>query len=200
MAELTSDLKTSGWKPYVLGFAIGAVILTVLPFMQRAFLKAPPPVRSLAVWSLPSLGGGEVTSTALGGKVLLVTLESAECDPTCLERQKNFGTATRHVDDLHEKIVLLTLTSDAAKSGLEGLIASATSAWRFGTPDEAMLTELQVGLDQFMGSNSTDYRRAHAIVLIDQNNALRGFWPNDGAGRGNSINAARLLAKSGPSP
>ena len=38
------------------------------------------------------------------------------------------------------------------------------------------------------------------IVLIDQNDAVRGYWMNDGAGRGNSINAARLLAKLGPMP
>jgi cytochrome oxidase Cu insertion factor (SCO1/SenC/PrrC family) len=200
MSELVSDLKTSSWKPYVIGFLIGAVILTILPFMQKAFLKAPPPVRALAAWSLSSLAGGDVSSSALRGKVLLVTLESAACDAPCVERQKSFGTATHHVDDLHEAVVLLTLTSDAARPGLEPLIGAATPAWRFATPDEAMLTELQTGLEQFLGANTTDYRRSHAIVLIDQNNALRGFWPNDGAGRGNSINAARLLAKSGPNP
>jgi hypothetical protein len=189
----------SSWKPYVIGFLIGAVILTVLPFLQRAFLKAPAPVRALAAWSAPSLGGGEVSSAALSGQVLLLTLEAQACEADCVERQTQFGTATRHVDDLGT-VVLVSLVTDAAKPGLAALIEKAPAGWRFGTPSPELIAELQTGLDTFLGGNNTDFSRAHAIVLIDQNNALRGFWPNDGAGRGNSINAARLLAKHGPNP
>ena len=28
---------------FVVAFAVGAAVLTVLPFLQRRFLKAPPP-------------------------------------------------------------------------------------------------------------------------------------------------------------
>ncbi len=190
----------SSWKPYALAFLIGAVFLTVLPLLQRQFLKAPMPVRQLAPWSLGSLGGGDVSSTALAGKVMLVTLEPDACDAACVERQTTFGTAVHHVDDLKGAIVLVTLVGDDARVGLANLLQSATPAWRFASPSPALVAELQTGLEQFLGANKTEFTHSHAIVLIDQNNALRGFWRDDGAGRGNSINAARLLAKLGATP
>ena len=53
--------------------------------------------------------------------------------------------------------------------------------------------------EQYPQANTT-FAKAHVIVLIDQNGAVRGYWLDDGPGRGNSINAARLLAKEGPTP
>ncbi|MFZ5444599.1 MAG: hypothetical protein ACOZQL_31690 [Myxococcota bacterium] len=190
----------STWKPYVIGFLIGAVVLTVMPLMQRQFLKAPPPIRKLPAWSLPSLGGGEVSSSALAGKVVLLTIEPGPCAAECLQRQKDFGTGVHHVDDLGEKVVLVTVVGDEAKAGLETLLAGASPAWRFGSPDAALLAELQAVADQRAAPNRIDVTRSQAIVLIDQDNSLRDLWPGDGAGRGNSINAARLLAKYGPKP
>ncbi len=190
----------SSWKPYVIGFLIGAVILTVIPFLQRRFLKAPPPVRQLPAWSVASLGGGEVSSAALAGKVVLATIEIAPCAAPCLERHQNFGTAAHHVDDLKGAIVLVSLVGPDAQPGLADLVKGATPAWRFGAAEAPFIAELQAALDQFRGATDMEISRSHAVVLIDQDNALRGFWPDDGAGRGNSINAARLLAKHGPNP
>jgi cytochrome oxidase Cu insertion factor (SCO1/SenC/PrrC family) len=193
------------WKnPYVLGFVIGAIFLTVLPIMQRRFLRAPPPIRQLSAWELPSLGGGPVSSTALRDKVVLATTQTGPCDVACVDRQKNFGLAVRHVDDLKDKVVLVSLVDDETKSALSELITSATPAWRFagGTHAqlEPLLSQLQLGLDQFLAPPSANFEKAHVIVLIDQNDAVRGYWMDDGPGRGNSINAARLLAKEGPNP
>lgn len=204
-ADPAAPPKTPVWKnPFVIGFLIGAFFLTVLPLMQRQFLKAPPPLLQLTAWELPSLGGGPVSSSALAGKVVLATTEIGPCDPACAERQQRFGTAVRHVDDLKEKVVLLSLVGEQAKAGLTPIIQSGTPAWRFagGSPAELapLLHQLQVGLDGFLQPPSADFARAHVIVLIDQNDAVRGYWMDDGAGRGNSINAARLLAKLGPKP
>lgn len=194
------------WKryPYLTGFLVGAAFLTALPILQRQFLKAPPPIREVTAWEVPSLGGGPVSKTALAGKVVLATSEIAPCDAACVERQKTFGLASRHVDDLKDKVVLVSLVGDEAKAGLTELIQAATPAWRFagGTADELepLLGQLQLGLDQFLAPPSANFAKAHIIVLLDQNGAVRGFWMDDGAGRGNSINAARLLAKEGPTP
>lgn len=199
-AMADAEPKTPIWKnPYLIGFLIGAFFLTVLPLMQRQFLKAPPPIRQLTAWELPSLGGGPISSTALAGKVLLITTELGPCDAACLERQQLFGTATRHVDDLGDKVVLVSLVGEAAKEALTGAI-QATPAWRFAGAPEPLLTQLQPALDQFLAPNTADFARGHHIALVDQNGAVRGFWRDDGAGRGNSINAARLLAKEGPNP
>jgi hypothetical protein len=196
-----AEPKVPIWKnPYLIGFLIGAVFLTILPIMQRQFLKAPPPIRQLNPWELTSLGGGAVSSAALAGKVVLITTELGPCDAACVERQNLFGTATRHVDDLKDKVVLVSLVGDAAKESLTGLIQAATPAWRFAGAPEPLLSQLQPALDQFLAPNTADFARAHHIALIDQNGAVRGFWMDDGAGRGNSINAARLLAKEGPAP
>lgn len=200
-----TDQRKPFWKnPYLIGFLIGAFFLTVLPFMQRLFLKAPPPLRQLTPWELPSLGGGAVSTTALAGKVVLATTELGPCDTVCVDRQRTFGLAVKHVDDLKEKVVLVSLVGEEARAGLAEVISAATPAWRFGGGTQAqlepLLSQLQLGLDQFLEPPSANFARAHVIVLIDQNDAVRGYWMDDGAGRGNSINAARLLAKYGPQP
>lgn len=194
--------KTPFWRnPFFLGFLIGAAVLTVLPFLQRPFLKAPPPVRAIAPWSTPSLGGADTSSAALEGSVVLLTVESGPCDEACVQRQKDFGTARGHLDDLKGRAVLVTLAGDDAKAALTPFITAASPAWRFGgAPPAELAADLQAGLDQFRGQGGVDVLRANPIILLDQQGALRGFWPNDGAGRGNSINAARLLAKHGPNP
>ena len=191
-------------NPYLIGFLIGAVFLTLMPFVQRQFLKAPPPLRQLTAWELPSLGGGPVSTKALAGKVVLATADLGPCDSVCVDRQKTFGLAVRHVDDLGDKVVVVSLVGEEAKAGLTELMQAATPAWRFAGGTEAqlepLLSQLQLGLDQFLEPPSANFARAHVIVLIDQNDAVRGYWMHDGAGRGNSINAARLLAKHGPNP
>ncbi len=191
------------WKnPYVIGFLIGAAFLTILPRLQQQFLKAPPPIRQLTAWELPSLGGGPVSTTALQGKVVLATTELGPCDATCVDRHKTFGLAVRHVDDLGDKVVLVSFIGEAARPGLSELISAATPAWRFAAASEQdpLLSQLQLALDQFLAPPSAHFAKAHVIVLIDQNDAVRGYWMDDGAGRGNSITAARLLAKRGPNP
>lgn len=205
MAPPTAD-PPSSWKPYVWGFVIGAVFLTVMPLLQRRFLKAAPPIRTLSAWSTHTLDGGSVSSTSLSGHVLLVTFEAADCDAVCVERQRRFGTATRHVDDLDGGVLLLSLATPVAFTGLRAIADEGAPLWHFAEADPAMSAELQVSLDTFLNPNGepreqrTLWAASHGIVLIDQNNAVRGFWPDDGAGRGNSINAARLLAQHGPNP
>lgn len=193
--------KVPLWKnPFLLAFLGGALFLTILPLIQRPFLKAPPPVTSLSPWALVSLGGGPVSSEALAGKVVLATAEAGPCDPACVERQQAFGRGRPHVDDLGGAIVFVSLVGPEAKAGLEAVMREASPAWRFAEASPEFLGTLEAGLRQFTGRPGSTFAEAHAIVLIDQVNAVRGYWLDDVAGRGNSINAARLLAKHGPTP
>lgn len=190
-----------GWRPYVIAFLIGAVLLTVLPLLQRQFLKAPAPVKQLDAWSLSSLSGGDVTSSALAGQVVLLSAELGVCDASCVQRQADFGTAIRHVDDLKKTpITLVTVVGPQAHEALTAQIAAGSPAWRFAKADDAFIAQLQGGLDAFLPPPGAVFSGTQSIVLIDQNNAIRGFWMADGVGRGNSINAARLLSKEGPNP
>lgn len=196
-----AEQKVPVWKnPFVLAFLGGALFLTVMPFIQRPFLKAPPPVTTLSAWSLPSLGGGPVSSETLAGTVVLATTEWGPCDAACVERQQAFGRGRGHVDDLGARIVLVSLVGPEAKAGLEAVMKEASPAWRFAEATPEFLGTLEAGLRQFTGRPGSTFAEAHAIVLIDQVNAVRGYWLDDVAGRGNSINAARLLAKHGPNP
>lgn len=201
MTDADTPVGTPGWKPFAAAFVIGAVFLTILPFMQRQFLKAPPPVRALTDWSAESLGGGVVSSAALKGTVVLAMFENEACDAACVKRQTEFGRAVDHVDDLKSSpVVLITFASEAAREGLKPLSTVAASTWRFAVPDQALVGQLQTALDEFLRATSANFPASHAIVLIDQDNAVRGFWQDDAAGRGNSINAARLLSKHGVNP
>lgn len=195
------EAKVPLWKnPFLLAFLGGALFLTILPFIQRPFLKAPPAVTTLAPWALASLGGGPVSSEALAGKVVLATTEWGPCDAACVERQQAFGRGRPHVDDLGDRVVFVSLVGPEARPGLAAVITDASPAWRFAEATPELLGTLEAGLRQFTGRPGSTFAEAHAIVLIDQGNAVRGYWLDDVAGRGNSINAARLLAKHGPTP
>lgn len=196
-----AEPKVPVWKnPFVLAFLAGAAFLTVLPVLQRPFLKAPPPVMTLEPWALESLGGGPVSSEALAGKVVLATAEWGPCDEACVTRQQAFGRGVGHVDDLGDRVVFVSLVGPEAAAALAKLREGATPAWRFGLATPELLGALERGLRQFTGRPGSTFAEAHAIVLLDQESAVRGYWLDDVAGRGNSINAARLLAKHGPTP
>jgi hypothetical protein len=187
------EKKVPFWKnPFLIAFLIGAAFLTVLPFAQRRFLKAPPPVMQLTAWEASPLN-----SSAFAGKVVLLTAETGPCPEDCVKRQTDYGTAVRHVDNLGT-ITVVTLVSPEARAAIAPIATS--SLWKLGDASPALLAELQEALNKFLPPPGAHFAETHAIVLIDQNNAVRGFWPGDAAGRGNSINAARLLAKEGPQP
>lgn len=194
--------------PFVLAFAVGVVVLTVLPFLQKPFLKAPPPLRALPAWELPALAGGPVGSASLAGRVYLGSLVPPRCDEACVERQRVFGRAVTHVDDLDGGVALVTIVWPGAEEPLRPLAEAAPPSWRFatGTPAqlEPLLGALKDGWVQWAGtdagSTALEFSAVPAFLLVDQAGALRGFWRDDAAGRGNAINAARLLARHGPQP
>lgn len=195
-------MKVPFWKnPYVAGFALGAVVLTVLPLLQRPFLKAPPPLKTMTAWSLTGSG---LSLEGLQGRVVLLTAVTHGCDVSCAELQSLFGTAINHVDDLGEVVWVVTLVGSEAQEGLHKAMSSASARWKIVPGSESDLREvvgqLQDGLDEFLGRAGPEFGTGQVIALIDQNGAIRGYWKADAEGRGNSINAARLLAKHGPTP
>lgn len=193
MAE--AEPKSSN-RPFFIAFVIGALVLTGLPLLQSRFLKAPPPVMTLDAWAASE----QVSASALGGHVVLLQVELSPCDADCVTRVTEFGRLASHVSDLGDKIILVTLADDAAQTALGELAKPASAAWRFAPPEPGVMAQLQRGLVKFLGADSTDFARSHSIALLDQNGAVRGYWQGDLAGRGNVVNAARLLAKKGPNP
>ncbi|MDX2013324.1 MAG: hypothetical protein SFW67_24220 [Myxococcaceae bacterium] len=190
---------------WTIAFAIGALALTALPFLQKRFLKAPPPIAALAPWTLKTLDDGRpMGSTELAGQVVLFFFAPTPCDAACVDRQMPFARGVDHTDDLSDRIRHVTIT----RADNQGLKTKAIGRWHVlaGTDDELrpVLASFHAAWARFAGTDagvSIDERLSlPAVVLVDQNADVRGFWRDDAAGRGNAINAARLLARQGPTP
>lgn len=154
---------------FVLAFVLGAAVLTLLPFLQKRFLKAPAPIRTLPGWP--------------PGRVSLVSFAPSPCDAECAQRQEAFERSRPHLDDVDGGVVMVTLSMADAASSIE----------------EFRLAWVQwAGTDA--GSTPAEFARLPGFAVVDQNGALRGFWKDDAEGRGNAINAARLLWRHGPAP
>lgn len=197
----------SWWKnPFVIAFLLGVIVLTVLPFLQRRFLKAPPAIAPLTTWRLSTVDDARPFGSAeLAGHVFVVFFATGPCDAACLEAQRAFGRGVDHTDDLGDKVHFVTVARDSAAPVLKGL---ATGRWHVVTGSDAELTPLVASLHAAWalrggsdaGSTLPEQIALQAFAVIDQEGQVRDFWRADSAGRGNAINATRLLARYGPNP
>ncbi|MBL8950351.1 MAG: hypothetical protein JNK82_06220 [Myxococcaceae bacterium] len=159
-----------GNRPFVLAFVLGAVVLTALPLFQKKLLNAPAPVRALKGWP--------------AGRVSVVSFLPSPCDDAaCVERQVAFARSKEHLDDTDGGVVWVTLSpADAGE----------------------LIEELRAGWVQWAGTDAgttpEEFARLPGEAVVDQTGALRGFWKDDPEGRGNAINAARLLWRHGVKP
>jgi hypothetical protein len=199
MAEVEAEPKKPFYSsPFFIAFICGAISLTVLPILQKKFLKAAPPLGSLPEFSLPKIGTGESFSKAnLSQGIWIVSLVPNGCTGHCWERQIDFAKAHRNVADL-KQIHLMRLVSPEVSSDVAKLAdAEVTSLECSGTSFVAVENTLKElwkiqGTGEIPNGSVTTWG---AFMVIDEKAQVRGFWPDDIAGLGNAINAARLLAK-----
>jgi len=191
---------------YTVVFVLGAAVLTAMPLLQRRFLTAPAPLGPMGAWALKAVpGDAEVSSSSETGHVLLATLAPAACDEPCVERSRGLVRALEHTDDLGDVIHLVTFTQAQAAPALHALSKGRYRVLT-GSPDalDPVLIALKSAWQTFAGTDAgatvDDFAALPAYVVIDQQGNVRGFWRDDAAGRGNAINAARLLAKHGVKP
>jgi hypothetical protein len=181
---------------FVIAFVLGAVALTVLPLLQRRMLRAPAPVATLPAWSLETASGERVGSQTLRGHVWLASFVEAPCEAACRERQESFGRALPHVDDLDGGVMLVSL--GASEPSVPGWYRVS------GPSAPAVIDAFREGWRLFAGTDAgttpEEFARLPGFAVVDQNGAVRGFWKDDAAGRGNAINAARLLCQHGAQP
>lgn len=193
-------------NPYVVAFVVGVIFLTALPFLQKRFLKAPPPIAPLGEWSLSTVDDGRAFGSAeLAGRVVLFSFVPSPCDDRCMEGQRAFGRGLDHTDDLDNAIQFVSIVKGETAPALR---AMAIGRWQLVTgPDDKLAPvlgafhgawALRGGFDA--GSTVPEQVALPAFALVDQRGMVRDFWRADQAGRGNAINAARLLAKHGPNP
>jgi protein SCO1/2 len=210
----TEATRTPPWRnPFVIAFVVGAVTLTILPMLASQTLRAPPPVASLGAWQLVDQDGNAIGQETLRGQVWIASVFFSRCPSVCPRQQRDFATILRHVDDLRapdkKPIRLVSFSVDPEFDVPAVLRAWAeTARWSLVTGPPAdvkkLLVErmfLEIGEKAPVpGTDLFDIAHASRFVLIDQNGDVRGFWPTDDLGRGNLINAARLLWKKGPRP
>lgn len=216
--------RPSIWKnPFVIAFVVGALVLTILPFLQRQTLRAPEPISHLGAWTLVDEQGKPFGSDDLKGKVWIASFFFTRCPSICPKQQQALLDLLPHVEDLQRRegtapISLVSFTVDPDHDVPEKLLAyqqklrahvSAPGEWKLLTGDRAALSELlvkrflvEMGDKQPVQGTPDLFDISHAgrFVLVDQNGDVRGFWRIDDVSRGNLINAARLLAKEGPRP
>ncbi len=209
MTESSTDAGVAGsrWKnPFVIAFLLGVVLLTALPFLQRRFLKAPPAIAPLTAWSLSTVDDARPFGSAdLAGRVVIIFFATGPCETACLEAQRAFGRGLDHTDDLADKVHFVTVARETAAPALKGL---ANGRWHVVTGSDASITPLVASLHAAWalrggsdaGSTLPEQIALQAFAVIDQQGQVRDFWRADSAGRGNAINAARLLARFGPNP
>ncbi|MBK7857524.1 MAG: hypothetical protein IPJ65_02640 [Archangiaceae bacterium] len=188
------------WRPnvFVAAFVLGAAALTVLPFLQRRFLKAPEPIYTLPPWSLSTSSGEAVSDASLKGRVYLASFIASPCDTECVARQESFGHALPHLDDLDGGLVMVSFSAVAPSP-------SQPNWYVLGGPNESAVVEsFREGWRRWAGTDAgttpEEFSRLPGYAVVDQTGAVRGFWKDDVAGRGNAINAARLLLRYGVKP
>lgn len=207
-AQAATDAPAPFWKnPFVIGLLVGVAALTVLPFLQRAALRAPPPLAQMPPqWSLRGVEGSAPAGAAeLAGKVWIAQLCEAPC-----ALEVSLGKVVERVEDLADLVALVSVVLPGPSSAgtVEGAPRPASGQWRVvtGTPEELerFARPMVEGLLRQPGSEQVADARGLArtarFVLVDQQGAVRGLWPGDELGKGNAINAARMLARHGPNP
>jgi protein SCO1/2 len=207
-------------SPFVIAFVVGAIALTILPVLQQLTLRAPPPVASLGTWELVDHRGQPFGSETLKGQVWIASVFFSRCPSICPPQQAAFSRILNHVDDLRSPnkppIRLVSFTVDPEFDTPEVLAAYAQKngwagnpLWDFVSGSDGDLKNLlvkrmflEVGEKMPLPGDAElfDISHANRFVLIDQNGDVRGYWTTDDLGRGNLINAARLLWKRGPNP
>ncbi|OGQ12850.1 MAG: hypothetical protein A2138_07805 [Deltaproteobacteria bacterium RBG_16_71_12] len=218
-AATPADRRPPLWRnPFAIGFVVGAIVLTVLPFIQRQSLKAPPPITSVGAFQLTDEGGLAFSSADLKGKVWIANFFFARCPSICPKMQSETAKILPHVEDLGDDdgeapVLLVSFTVDPEHDTPEVLAAYArklqapAGRWKFLTGDRELIKEIAVkrfllgmGDREAVGGDVYDVVHSGKLALVDQNGDVRGYWDLDEGGRSAIISAARLLAKYGPNP
>jgi len=195
--------KRPFWKnPFFLGFLVGIGMLTVLPFLQRKSLRAPPPLASLAPWSLATADGSSVGSESLAGKVWIASFCVSPC-----QQQVPLSQLAPALAPHTEAIWRVTVVIPAADGGTFLPAAGGVGATvATGSPPQLqpLVQAFLAGLSRQTGlppsQDPLSLAQPPRFALVDQEGAVRGFWPADELGKGNVINAALMLARYGPRP
>ena len=196
-------------NPYVWGFLIGIVILTLIRPLLR-HVPAPPPVLSqLPGFSLVGLDGQPFGSAELRGQVYVANFFFTSCRSICPAIMKGVsrlqdGFAQRHI----EGIRLVSISVDPEHDTPEVLGEYAKSMgvdphrWTLLTGDPAEVRRLVV--DGFKtpvispppgGPGPIDIAHSGKLVLVDGAGRIRGYYGTDEMGLDEVYNRAQHVLR-----
>lgn len=203
MTTATETAAPEAKKPFYknvffLGFLVGIVFLTLLRFLQPVWLSAPAPLGGVAPFELRDQTGATVSLQSLQGSVWIAVF----CDAPCAETA-TLAKMVKPLSDLRQKVPVIAIANAPVSEAPQGVQV-------LSGPPEA-LTEVSRSFSAAFAQQPhrgsvSPYLKKGALgmppmlAVVDQAGAIRGFWPPDELGQGNSINAARLLTKHGPRP
>lgn len=201
-------------NPYVIGFLVGAALLTAYRFLATATLRAPAPIADLGAWTLVDQDGAAFGSQQLAGDVYVASFFFTRCPTVCpslMDKQKRMQKAVADLGDEEgeSKVRFLAITVDPAHDtpavlkDYAGKLGADPARWTFLTGDRAVVEDLlvkrmMVGVGEQKPGDLFDIAHSTRFALVDQKGRLRALWPTEEEQLGNLINAARLLANEGP--
>lgn len=213
----TPEQKTPLFKnPYLWGFILGAVALTVMRPLSGMMQSAPPPIAKLKPWVLVDQDGQAFGSEQLKGKVWVANFIFTTCPATCPGLTRALKKVEHSFRDLGDSVAFVTFTVDPSGDTPEVLKAYrekngiTSKRWHFLTGEEKTVRDFLIGQLPFHVGEKTPqdvadanlYTIAHAekLALFDQNGDLREVFSTDPRSLGSLGGAARLLVKKGPNP
>ncbi len=203
-----SAATTLPWRnPWIVAFVFGALVLTVLPLLQRQMLSAPDALASLGTWSLSGIDGPSIGSTSLGGKAWLASFVPSPCNEACVQDLELFGRSLSHLADLGGRVAMVSFIEPGAEDAARRARPEAAASWHLLRDERAGSSPVR---ERFRAAWSAQTQRLTAqtipflarptYAVVDQRGDVRGFWPADEEGRGHAINAVRMFARHGAEP
>jgi cytochrome oxidase Cu insertion factor (SCO1/SenC/PrrC family) len=201
------------WRnPFVIAFVLGAATITALPFVQRLALRAPAPLEMLGTWSLSNVGSEAASLAPFGaetlrGKAWLASFMGSECEAECEKDLQHFAGAAKHIADLGERVAMVTFVRPEAVEAARRQYAANEPLWHLVSGEAAAMDPVWerfadgwLKQTERLTERRIKFLARPTYAVVDQNGAVRGFWPADDEGRGHAINAVRMFALHGATP
>jgi len=196
-------------NPYVWGFVIGIVTLTLIRPLLRHVPEPPPVLSKLPEFSLVGLDGKPFGSAELQGQVYVVNFFFTSCRSICPAMMKGVsrlqdGFAQRNIDGI--RLVSITVDPEHDTPEVLGEYAKGIGAdprrWTLLTGDPAEVRRLAV--DGFktpliapkpQGVEPIDIAHSGKLVLVDGAGRIRGYYGTDEMGLDEVYNRAQHVLR-----
>jgi len=196
-------------SPYVWGFLIGIVTLTLIRPLLRHIPEPPPVIGRVPEFTLVDSGGQSFGSKELRGQVYIASFFFTSCRSICPAIMRGM---TKLQDGFNERgikgVRLVSITVDPEHDTPEVLRAYAKelgadpARWTFLTGDPAtirtvVVDDFKTPLEEASGAPPEPLDIAHTgkVVLVDASGGIRGYYATDDLGLDEVYNRAQHVLR-----